>query len=364
MAAPMQPPPRETPGITDAPLWRELPALWGSPRPRFDARWADLHDVLAGRPARPGVDWAAVAEAAHLGEVVGVVADHPALQPLLAQSVRRQVLVDMNLELALDRAARAFARAGVERAVLLKGAVTAPTLYHPPWRRARRDIDVLVAREELVLAIEALEADGWRGDPMPGDEALGPLAVGAWPVVLDLPMGPMSCDLHQRLFSERGYDIDHDGILARRVAGLAPLPVSSPEDTFIHTALHLARSGFQEPLKAWVDLLYLARAPQLDLHLAARRARAWRAGPALWACMHVLARWLDGPGPEVLGPRSAPPRAQRALLARLLSGTGADPLRQPVSRRAAVGASALLVIEGARAHLAYLRGVVARRRRP
>ncbi|MCA9518591.1 MAG: hypothetical protein KC635_26830, partial [Myxococcales bacterium] len=109
----MPPPPRETPGVTDAPLWRELLALAGSRSPRFDRRWADLHDVIAGRPARPGVDWDAVADAAHIGEVVGVVADHEALRPRLAQSVRRQVLVDMSLELALDRAARALSRAGV-----------------------------------------------------------------------------------------------------------------------------------------------------------------------------------------------------------------------------------------------------------
>ncbi|MCA9518590.1 MAG: hypothetical protein KC635_26825, partial [Myxococcales bacterium] len=60
-------------------------------------------------------------------------------------------------------------------------------------------------REELLASVAALEADGWRADPEPGEELKGPLAVRAWPMVLELPVGPICCDLHQRLFPERGY---------------------------------------------------------------------------------------------------------------------------------------------------------------
>ena len=97
--------------------------------------------------------------------------------------------------------------------------------------------------------------------------------------------------------------VDGDVITAiGRVTGRAPLAITSPEDTLLHDALHIARSGFQEPLKAWVDLLYLARDPRVDLALAARRARAWRAGPSLWACARRGATRRSSPSTSAPAP--------------------------------------------------------------
>jgi len=335
----------------------------GALRPRRLAAWEALHRVVAGSPVPEGVDWDAVADAARGGEVVGVVAgSHPELQARLDTSLRRQTLVDMSLELALDRIARAFAVAKVERVALLKGSVTGPTLYRPAWRRARRDVDLLVAEGDLVRAIDALAADGWRPDVDPARLAEGPRRARAWPMVLELPVGLMSCDLHRRLFDATGFAPDEGGILARatRAEGVA-LPVSSPEDTFLHTCLHIARAAFQEPLKAWVDLLMFLRWGRLDLDIVARRARSWGARAAVWGCLLVVGRWFGQPPPDRLMRAVAPALPLRAALRALLSGTGPDPLRWPLERRAAAGMTALLVRDDLRTRAAYLHALLATR---
>ncbi len=343
--------------------WAELRRLLGAPDGGApDRRWDTLRGVLLGRDPGDHVDLQGLAEAARHGEVPTLAAaSHPALGDVLKRAARRQVFVDMSLELALDRVARVLEREGLTRVALLKGSATAYTLYDAPHHRVRRDIDLLVSDADMAEILRALLADGWRSDLEPKEAAKGPLGVRAWPLVLDLPIGALSCDVHRRLTHGDRFAVDVEGILQRRRQGEARLPVAAPEDLFLHTCLHLATNGFHEPLKAWMDLvLLLGPRGRVDRQVVAARARRWGAKTAVWSALLVLDRWfgVDEPG---LRRATRPSAARAAALRWLLAGSGCYPLRQDVDKATATAATALLVTDSPAASLAWLQTALARR---
>lgn len=308
------------------------------------------------------VDWDVVARAARHAEVVVLAAEaNPELRHRLDVAVRRQTLVDMNLELALDRVRRALAGAGVTDVALFKGAATAHTLYERPVQRFRRDIDLLVAPEVLPDAVSALLADGWRADVSADDRARGLSGARAWPLVLDLPIGEIGCDLHQRVFDGGFGGVDPAGVLERARTGVAPLPVATPEDSLLITAAHIAKGGYGEPLKAWVDLWRLAVLPELDVVATVERARAWGVRTATWACLEVVRRWFGARPPDALVHGLRPPLWQRRALGWLLLGDGAHPIRQDVSRHTANAVLGPLSLDDPGALAAWVRQRIARR---
>ena len=327
---------------------------------RPDPAWGQLRALLAGRPVPDPTraDWDAIARAARHAEVaVLAAAAHPELARRLELAVRRQTLVDMNLELALDRVVRALERARLaalpEAFALVKGAATAPLLYARTLERFRRDIDLLVSPAVFPDVVRALVADGWREDVGAADRALGPSRARAWPLVLDLPIGALGCDLHQRLFDHGQFRVDPRAVLAAARSGVAPLPVASPEDLLLITAAHLAKGGFQEPLKAWVDLARLAALPGLDRAALGARARAWGVRAATWGALEVAARWLDAPAARALQHSVQPAGSARAALRWLLAGDGAHPLRHDLSRHAASALVGPLTCDDPRALAAW-----------
>ncbi|PKN54315.1 MAG: hypothetical protein CVU56_27175 [Deltaproteobacteria bacterium HGW-Deltaproteobacteria-14] len=346
------------------PLWVELARLLRPGVDRGDPAWGWLRRVLSGRPPHPGVvvDWDAVALASRHAEVAVLAAEaHPELARRLDVAVRRQTLVDMNLELALDRVVRALSRAGVTRVALLKGAATAHTLYDRPLQRFRRDIDLLVAPEALPDVVVALLADGWREDVSVPDRARGMGAARAWPLVLDLPIGEIGCDLHQRIFDGGYAAVDPAGVLSRARPGLAPLPVPSSEDTLLVTAAHIAKGGFGEPLKAWVDLWRAATHTDLDVAATLARAREWGVRAATWGALGVVRRWFGAKLPPALLTGLAPPLWQRRTLQWLLAGEGAHPVRQDLSRHAASAILGPLALDDRAALGAWVRQRLVRR---
>lgn len=338
--------------------WLELLGLLRPGVEASDPAWRQLRAALDARAsASTPTQWDTIAQAARHAEVAVLAAEaHPELARRLDVAVRRQTLVDMNLELALDRVARAIADVGHEHVALIKGEATAHTLYDRPSQRFRRDVDLLVSREAFPVVIASLVADGWR-QVASGDE---PATATAWPLVLDLPIGELACDLHQEVFEPGAFRVDTAAVLARAERGRSPLPLASAEDNLLITAGHMAQGGFQEPLKAWVDLQRLATSPTLDHAAVASRARAWGLVAATWACLHVLARWWRTPSARLTA-AVRPPPAQRALLAWLLAGDGAHPVRRDVSRHAAKAATGPLTCDDAAALRAWTAVRVGRR---
>ncbi len=322
-----------------------------------------LRRLLRGDTPDDGCDWDAIATAARHCEVPTLAAaGHPELNRRLSRAARRQALVDMNLELALDRVARALNGAGIERVALLKGSATAYTLYDAPQQRVRRDVDILVSDADMAEVVRALRMDGWRNDAGPSEARRGPLKVRAWPLVLDLPIGEITCDVHRRLAAWESFNIDVEGILDRRVPTTAPLASASLEDLFLHTAIHLAVNGFHEPLKAWVDLVRLLRRSELDRGVIAQRARAWNASTAVWCALRVLYRWFGVEEPD-LANATRPEPARASALRWLLSGDGLYPLRSDVDKAVATAATALLVMDSAPGRVRWVLTALGRRLR-
>jgi hypothetical protein len=273
-----------------------------------------------------------LAALARTSEVAILAADAaPALVPLLGDALARQRQIDALLELALARAATALAKVGLDtRVALLKGGVTARTVYPTTAHRFRRDLDLLVPdgpEVDIVDIRAALLAVGFADDPGPDRGTLGPRAVRAWPMVLR-PFGPtgliLSLDLHRRLVEVPWCRPDLPAMLAAARKDGAPLPLTSPADTLVHTAIHLAENGFRLPLKAWVDVARLV--PTVTPAALAERARHHGARAASYAATRVASRWFTCDAAAHLA-ALAPPRAQRLALDLALAGDGIHPHR-------------------------------------
>lgn len=283
-----------------------------------------LHRALSARPWSGPSD-AAVAAAASAGEVAVLAsALVPRWAPLLADEVHRRRRHDALLELGLAQAARVLE--GVGPAALLKGSAAIAWVYPESSQRQRRDLDLLVG-EALPEMRLALLARGWRdaNDPKLGQD---PRRGRAWNMALKLGGGTVSLDLHRHIVDHPWCRPDIPLMLADRVPGRAPLPVTGPADTMVNTALHLIGTGFHEPLKGWVDLYRLL--PLVTPEELSARARAHHILTGMWVCLGVLGRWFAAP---VDAHRKALGRPLQAeLLDYLAAGEHATPERRPLPR--------------------------------
>jgi hypothetical protein len=267
----------------------------------------------------------AIALAARYGEVSILAAEaSPLLAAELRDAVTRQRRLDAVLELGLAHAADALHQAGLTEVALLKGRAAAAWAYPDTASRFRRDIDLLVG-PALGPVREALLAKGWRDDSPHADPSRGRTAS----LVLTLGLNTVSLDLHRSLVHSDWCRPDPSAILAGAVRGKAPLPVTAPIDTLLHTALHLVGNGFHEPLKGWLDLMRLL--PLVDAADLETRARAFGLGTTAWLALTVLARWF-GLDTSRHTARVAPSAARQALLRHLAAGDHATPERQPLPR--------------------------------
>ncbi len=309
------------------------------------AAWAQLRALLGG-PSSPALAAAPapldqVAQAARLGGVVRLaLAADPALAPHLSEDAQQRAFVALSLEAALERLAATLRAPGLALArpggcALLKGSATAALVYPDPLARERRDLDLLVAPADFPRVAAALAAAGWT-----------PAESRAWWATarrrheqafrLTVGRATVECDLHRRLSAFTAWPIDHQALLRRAITPPgALLPVSSPEDTLLHTALHAVTAGFSVPLRAWVDVARLAARRDLDWPVIVTRARAWRLAVPLWAALQVATRWLSAPVPPDVTRDLAPSPATALALRRLLSGDGATPLGHPRAASAA-----------------------------
>ncbi len=293
--------------------------------PRVDPTEVALREALVTGHVPPELA-ARVALAARYGEVAVLAAEAaPALRPHLADAVARQRRVDTLLQLGLDHAARALDRAGLREVALLKGTAAAAWAYPDSAWRFRRDLDLLVG-PRLLEVRQALLAAGWRDHASPGES---PERGRTWSLTLPLGQNAVSLDLHRRLVHSPWCRPDPASILAAAIPGKAPLPVSDPTDTFLHTTLHLVGNGFHEPLKGWLDLLRLL--PLVAPDPLAARAHAFGLATATWLALTVLARWLHADTAAHARPL-APPPWRRHLLGYLAAGDHATPERQPLPR--------------------------------
>jgi hypothetical protein len=133
-------------------------------------RLTALLSPAAGQAASAAADCDAVAVAASAGAhgvsallwtALAGVGDARALRDALTPAARAAAALDVFTRPELQATLAALSAAGV-RALVVKGAALAYTVYADPWLRPRTDADILVAPGEADAAIRALERRGYR----------------------------------------------------------------------------------------------------------------------------------------------------------------------------------------------------------
>jgi hypothetical protein len=290
--------------------------------------WDSLRSLI-DTEREPNVSDEALVNAAIQGEVVALVSDlYPPLATSLAPIIEREVFVSLQLDRALNVAVEALDEAEVPKPVIVKGCAAARLVYENPSHRIGVDVDLLVAEEDFDRTLEVLGEAGFRSatsqgllkrhGPRAWEEELAWVTTG----------GSVSLDVHRKLAASERFKVDHKGILARAVAHDAlPWAISHPEDTLLHTALHMATNRFWVPLKSWIDVRRLLAHEDVDLDRVLERAARWKMRTSLWTVLWVCARWFPGSVPEASLRRVEPPLGVRHVLRAGLSGDGHRPIK-------------------------------------
>lgn len=288
--------------------------------------WDSLRSLIDGSP-HVEVPHEALASAAIEGRVAALVADiYPPVAPLLTPAIEREVFVSLQLDRALNAAATALDEAQISSPVILKGCAAARLVYANPSHRIGVDVDCLVAEENFDRTLKVLGESGFqtitsqglidRHGPRAWEEELAWVTAG----------GSVSLDVHRKLAASDRFEVDHQGVLSRAVVHEAlPWPMSHPEDTLLHTALHMATNRYWVPLKSWVDVRRLLDHEDVDLRRVFERAARWKMRTALWSVLDVCRRWFPGSLSEDELRPIEPPVGIRHVLRAGLRGDGHRP---------------------------------------
>lgn len=240
------------------------------------------------------------------------------------------------LEGRLLRAVSALEEAGI-RAVLLKGAGLALTVYRGFSERPMADVDLLVAPDQAATAQRIITQQGWlhrtdvpRERPYDHHQHLPPLE--------DREGVGVGLEIHTDLFArEHPFAIAAADVRRRaREAsfhGHAVL-VPDPYDQLLHACLHFSWSHEMRfgAWKTFSDLDVLARSGHLDWDEFVRQARAARGASCCFWAMRLATELAAAPiPPEVLAalrpsmPRALERRLVRHFALQLIRGEAACP---------------------------------------
>lgn len=330
-----------------------------------------LLGMIGGREPPPGTDWASVA----------AMAQAHRLEPLLAwraatgcwavpeavigewETARRSAaLHGLGYQAALRLAGERLDAAGIAW-VALKGVALAWRDYPAPELRPMRDIDLLVARDDVLRAAEVLAAAGFV---IPATDAAADAAALEEALRLDKHLPPLehaalgvTLELHHALSdpperrSYRSPQLDPAAMLAGRGSapiGGAAIPSPASEDLLAHLMVHALyghRLDCGPLVLADIHFLLAARTIDWERFVAAARAQGWERGAAL---LLALTERHFGSQPHRL---PAPPEA---ILAAAESALLADPATRD-------HAETLADLTAARSPAALL-GALRRRLRP
>lgn len=207
-----------------------------------------------------------------------------------------------------DELARIVAAVGRPGVLAFKGPTLAVQAYGDGALRAFDDLDLLVAREDLAAAADALAALGWlpdvdpiylrdaarRGGPLPTE-----ITFASFPGLPDV-------DVHLALFPRwLAMRPDEAGLRERAVtvvAGGRPLRTFAPDDLLLYLCGNGLKDGWTH-LRAIADVAHLleSAAPADPAALAARSKQAGL-DRALRLGVGLAAELLGAPVPAGLGP--------------------------------------------------------------
>ncbi len=262
----------------------------------------------------------------------------PLLGPLARE--RRERLARALGQIAVAaRALSLLARAGI-RALPLKGAALAETVYDLESDRPMGDVDLL-ALERWEEAAGALRSAGFEE-----------VALADHARVLREPGTEVIVELHRSPTSAPGlFPLDAEALWARRRRGVRQLAVlPSVEDLLLQLALHAAfQHGFVLSLVQWLDFRRLLEREALDVGRLREAAAAARAEVPLLAALLAAQAIVAAPVPPALatGAIERLPRGLRHWLAPRLH----EPLTFVTPSQAALGRARWALLAGRRAEL-------------
>ena len=194
------------------------------------------------------------------------------------------ILLLARLETALDL----LSAAGIVP-VLLKGADTLHRFYASFDERTLDDVDLLVPRDALELAVATLEGAGWTAPPEP-ERTHWLRSSFELPLVSPGPVG-VAFEIHWGLGQERRYRIPAADVLARavraEVAGRSVFRLDD-HDAVAHLLLHHVQHYFDRRLKWTVEMGKIAAQPGFSWLVVRERLASWGGlGAAGLALVHV-----------------------------------------------------------------------------
>jgi hypothetical protein len=289
---------------------------------------------IAGLLAQP-IDWLRLSDLAALHGVVGLVrrklaaldlqscVPAPAWQAMDAAAT--QIAFDAMLHLRETAGmAAALEQAGIQP-LLLKGQALADLLYDDPLIRPASDIDLLIWRDEVEIAQEALAAIDYA--PQSRQWLNRQLAHG-YHISLGREVWSgraVLLELHWDLGGRNLFGYDLAAWRSRSqpfVLSGAPAPLQrfSPEDQLLHLALHMRKHRYVG-LRWLVDVAELLRRFQATLDWGYVTGAARQAGLTvlLYTSLTLAQRLLAAPVDPAVLARLEPAAWRRRLLQSLLS---------------------------------------------
>lgn len=215
----------------------------------------------------------------------------------------------------LERIDGALRAAGL-RALLVKGAALAHTVYATPWARDMVDVDLIAPTGALDRVVAALAASGLAAQTREGERPWSGRAFGEAVLTARFGGASLLVEVHAHLDKVVPRPVDHAAIFrrARTLDGLPALLAPSLEDHLLLVALHLAASELRHPV-AFVDLERILRAGP-DLEAVAKRAHAFRLATATWMALVTLRALGSEVVPAGLVRALRPSPLRRAAIAR------------------------------------------------
>jgi Uncharacterised nucleotidyltransferase len=283
------------------------------------AREQGLGSLLLGALERERPDWAGRAEPVLVAE----------RRALLVRGLAQIGLAARSLEL--------LAAQGI-RALPMKGAVLAETVYGVEAERPMSDVDLL-ALERFPEAAAALRQAGFA-EVVRGDHA--------W--AFRDPSGGGIVELHRSVTSAPGlFPLDSEGVWQRRRPGRGQLRAwPSVEDLLLQLALHAAfQHGLVLSLVQWLDFRQLLEREPLDVPRLLQLADVARARAPLAAALAVAEVVVGARVPRPL--LDGLPRG----MARLLAAKLEDPLAFIAPSEPDLARVRLLLLAGRRAELVW-----------
>ena len=282
--------------------------------------------VDSSDPALPAAeDWPAVLEAAerhglkpYLLHRLRSRPSSPAVPDFVEADLRRAYLLNLTVNLRrfhiAAQALRALAAAAVPT-IVLKGGYLAETVYGNPALRVMCDIDVLVRREAIPAAAEALASAGFAAE----EHRLYPPPPDVNEFHFRHRPSRMLLELHWDLINtEYPFRLDSDSVwsaaVPAKIAGAEALALAPP-DLLCHLAVHAGIHSFGLGPKALVDVAETIERLSPDWPALADRARRFRCVRPVWLTLILARRLLGAAVPEAVLEDLRPPGPSEELVA-------------------------------------------------